>query len=231
MISQKILLGLMRLLIKLLLHLEVTGVENIPATGPAIIIINHIAFLDPVIVCAASPRVVIPMAKKEAFDSILLGLFMKGFGAIPVQRGAADTQAVKSALWVLQHNGVILVAPEGTRSPTCQMQRGKEGAVMLALRTRAWLVPVGITGTQGIRAFWTRLKRAPIRLSIGQPFRLRSISDNGRPSRAEMSAMTEEAMYRLARQLPAEFRGVYSHLDKATEVYVIPFGNESVKEP
>jgi 1-acyl-sn-glycerol-3-phosphate acyltransferase len=205
----------------------VTGVENIPTTGPAIIIINHIAFLDPVMVCAASPRVVIPLAKKEAFDSLLLRLFVKGYGAIPIQRGEADTRAVKSALRVLQHNGVILVAPEGTRSPTYQMQSGKEGAVMLALRTGAWLVPVGITGTQRIRAYWTRLKRAPIQLSIGQPFRLRSTSDNGRPSRAEMSAMTEEAMYRLARQLPPEFRGVYSHLDKATEIYVIPSGNET----
>ncbi|MBI1880175.1 MAG: 1-acyl-sn-glycerol-3-phosphate acyltransferase, partial [Chloroflexi bacterium] len=126
--AQNIMVRLLQLLMKLLLRLEVTGLENIPATGPAIIIINHIAFLDPLMVCGVSPRLVVPLAKKEAFASFFWRPFLTLYGAIPVQRGQADTRAIKLALQVLKHNGVILMAPEGTRSPTCELQPGKEGA-------------------------------------------------------------------------------------------------------
>jgi 1-acyl-sn-glycerol-3-phosphate acyltransferase len=207
---------------KALLRLEVTGLENMPATGPVVIIINHIAFLDPLMVCAMSPRLVIPLAKKEAFDSFLWWPFLKLYGAIPVQRGEADTRAVKAALQLLRQQGVILMAPEGTRSTTYQLQPGKEGAAMIALRGEAVIVPVGITGTHQIKAHLTRFKRAPVRLAVGRPFRLHSTSANGRSHRAETAAMTQELMYRLARQLPPEFRGVYANLEAATETYLRP---------
>lgn len=220
-LSQKFILWLLRLLVKLLLRLEINGLENIPSTGPVIMIINHITLFDPVMVCAASPRLVIPMAKKEAFNSVW-GPFLKGYNAIAVHRGEGDIKAVKSALRVLQHNGAVLLAPEGTRSSNHQMQPGKEGAIMLALRSGASLVPIGVTGTERIKTYWTHLKRAPVQLSIGQPFRLDPGSDNGRVSRAEMAAMTQEVMYRLARQLPAAYRGVYCHLEQATEIFLSP---------
>lgn len=219
---QKIFLRLLNLLMKVLLRLEVTGLENIPAAGPAVIIINHIAFLDPLIVCAVSPRLVIPMAKKEAFDSLLWRPFLKLYGAIPVQRGEGDTRAVKAALQTLKQQGAILMAPEGTRSPTYQLQPGKEGAAMIALRGTAVIVPIGITGTHRIKAHLTRLQRAPVRLVVGPPFRLRSTSAQGRSHRAETLAMTRELMYRLAGQLPPEFRGVYADLHEATTVHLMP---------
>ncbi|MCL4299830.1 MAG: 1-acyl-sn-glycerol-3-phosphate acyltransferase [Anaerolineae bacterium] len=219
---QKIFLSLLSLLMKALLRLEVIGLENIPAAGPVVIIINHIAFLDPLMVCAVSPRLVIPMAKKEAFDSFLWRPFLKLYGAIPVQRGEADTKAVKAALQFLRQQGVILMAPEGTRSITYQLQPGKEGAAMIALRGEAVIVPIGITGTHQIRANLARFKRAPVRLVVGRPFRLRSTSANHRSHRSETAAMTQELMYRLARQLPPEFRGVYANLEEATEAYLRP---------
>lgn len=207
---------------KVLLRLEVTGLENIPASGPVIIIINHIAFLDPLMVCAVSPRLVIPMAKKEAFDSWLWWPFLKLYGAIPVQRGEADTRAVKTALQTLKQQGVILMAPEGTRSPTYQLQPGKEGAAMIALRTEAVIVPIGITGTHRIKAHLACFKRPPVRLAVGPPFRLCSTSARSHSRRTETAAMTQELMYRLAGQLPAEFRGVYADLQKVTDVHLRP---------
>lgn len=207
---------------KLLLRLELTGLENIPATGPVIVIINHIAFLDPLMVCGVSPRLVIPLAKKEAFDSLLWRPFLKLYGAIPVQRGEGDTRAVKAALQVLKHNGVILMAPEGTRSPTYQLQPGKDGVTLIALRGEAAIVPIGITGTHRIRAYWAKLKRAPVQLTVGPPFRLHATSAKSRIQRTETAAMTQEIMHRLARQLPPEFRGVYHNLEEATELYLRP---------
>jgi 1-acyl-sn-glycerol-3-phosphate acyltransferase len=220
-LAQKIVVRLLQLLMKLLLRLEASGLENIPATGPVIIVINHIAFLDPLMVCGVSPRLVIPLAKREAFDSLLWRPFLTVYGAIPVQRGEADTRAVRAALKVLKHNGAILMAPEGTRSPTYELQPGKEGAALIALRSEATIVPIGITGTHQIKANLTKLQRAPVRLVVGPPFRLRSTSASGRVARTETAAMTQAIMHRLARQLPPEFRGVYSRLKETTEIFLV----------
>lgn len=225
---QTILLLFLRGLIKLLFRLQVSGLENIPLTGPVVIIINHIDFFDPLMVCAVSPRLVIPLAKKEVFDSPIWRPFVKLYRVIPVQRGEADTRAVKSALQVLKQKGVILMAPEGTRSPTYQLQPAKEGATMVALRSEAVIVPIGITGTHQTRSHWLKLKRAPVQLTIGQPFHLRSTAPNGHAPRAELTAMTQELMGRLAQQLPPEFRGVYSQPQQTPENYLVPAKNKAI---
>ncbi len=143
------------------------------------------------------------------------------YGVIPVHRGEGDMNAVKLALRVLKRSGAVLLAPEGTRSPTCQMQPAKDGAVMLALRSNAQIVPIGVTGTHRVKAHWAKLKRPRIQLSVGKPFRLQSLSGNNRLSRSELSAVTEQMMYRLAAQLPPEFRGVYSNVETAAESHLV----------
>ena len=176
---QNFLMWLLRILLRLLLRLEITNIKSVPLTGPVVVIINHIAWLDPVAAVGAFPRIVIPMAKREIFDWFIAGPFMKLYQAIPVQRAGLDVNAFKSALRVLKNNGAVLLAPEGTRSPTCQLQPGKDGAVMLALRSNAAIVPIGVTGTQLVETYWKKLRRAPVHLSIGEPFRLRASSSKG----------------------------------------------------
>jgi 1-acyl-sn-glycerol-3-phosphate acyltransferase len=198
-----------RLLIKLLLRVEIIGLHHVPASGPVIIIINHIAFLDPVLIITSLHRTVIPLAKIEVFSLPLWGWMTKSHGSIPVRRGEVDLDAMKAALRVLKSGGIILLAPEGTRSRNYQMQPAKDGAIILALRSEAVILPIGITGTHQVKANWLRGRRAPIRLSIGAPFRPEPPSGASRPSREEISALTTQAMIRVAEQLPPEFRGVY----------------------
>lgn len=219
---RKIMLWLLRLLMRWLLRFEITHIENVPPTGPVVVIINHIAFLDPVIVLGSFPRLVIPMAKQETFELFIFGSLTKTYGTIPVHRGELDLNAIKTALKVLKNDGVVLVAPEGTRSPSYQMQRGKEGAAMLALRSGATIVPIGVTGTHRVKDSWLKLRRAPVRLTVGTPFCLRSPDHQRRANRTELSVMTQEMMYRLAALLPEEFRGVYHNLEETTERYLIP---------
>ena len=69
---------------------HVEGVENVPAQGPAILMINHVAFLDPVILTGFFPRYLISMAKVEAIEDKLIGPIIKAFDAFPVNRGAGD---------------------------------------------------------------------------------------------------------------------------------------------
>jgi 1-acyl-sn-glycerol-3-phosphate acyltransferase len=220
--AQKIMLWLLRLLMRLLLRFEITNLENIPPTGPMVVVINHIAWLDPIMVLGGFPRTVIPMTKTEAFNLFLIGQILNIYGAIPVRRGQADLNAIKLALRVLRSGGVVLLAPEGTRSPTRQLQYGKDGAVMIALRSDAAIVPVGVTGTHRVNAHWLKLKRAPVHLSAGKPFRLRPSSIGGCANRTNLEAMTHEVMYRLALQLPEKFRGVYRNPEKVTENYLTP---------
>ncbi|GAB4440756.1 MAG: lysophospholipid acyltransferase family protein [Anaerolineae bacterium] len=198
-------------IINLTLNISASGLEHTPASGPLLVVANHVTFSDPMVVMACLPRTLIPMAKVEIFENRLTGWLMKSGGGIPVHRGEADMSAVKLALSVLKQGGAVLLAPEGTRSHTGQLQPAKDGATMLALRGNAAILPVGVSGIEQARQSWRRLRRPAVRLSVGPPFRLRTAGR--RPSREEMSALTTALMFQIAAQLPPEYRGRYSDVD------------------
>lgn len=204
---RKLINALLHVLYFILIELEVTGKENVPSSGPLILMINHIDALDPFLVVGVFPRPVTPMSKVEVFDIPLIGFLARAYGAIPIQRGQVDTRAVRKSYQVLQEGGVLLIAPEGTRSPTRSLQRGKEGMALIAARTGASIIPVAITGTEDAGRCWRRLRRVPVRIVIGEPFRLDTGAEPLR--RPLLRAMTDEAMYRLAAILPPAYRGIY----------------------
>lgn len=208
--AQRIIYWIGRRLIRLLLRVTISGQDNVPASGPVVVAINHIAFLDPVIVMGELERDAVPLAKIESFSLPIFGLILKLGGAIPVHRGEADTTAIKSALRVLKAGGMVLLAPEGTRSPSYQLQPAKDGAVILALRSQAPLVPVSITGTERVQANWRRLRRPPITITVGAPIYLKPAAK--RATREEIAAMTRQLMAQVAAQLPPAYRGVYGSL-------------------
>jgi 1-acyl-sn-glycerol-3-phosphate acyltransferase len=191
---------------------RVEGLENFPTQGPAIAIYNHIAFVDPVVILGVLPRHAVPLAKKEVFDYPGIGIFPRLWNVINVNREGIDRLAIRRSIQVLQAGEVILLAPEGTRNPN--MQRGKEGVAYLAVRTRAPVVPVAVSGSKGFPTMrLSRWKEPGVRIAIGRPFRLRTPEEGDRES---LRRMTDEAMYRLAVLLPEPLRGVYSDLGSAS---------------
>ena len=108
---------------------EVEGLENVPTEGPGILLINHIAFVDPLMVMHALPRQIIPLAKAEVYEYPVVGIFPKIWGVISIKRDEIDRQAIQRCLEVLRAGEMILVAPEGTRSP--QLQEAREGVADL----------------------------------------------------------------------------------------------------
>jgi 1-acyl-sn-glycerol-3-phosphate acyltransferase len=219
---RKLLNTLLHMLYFLLLRLEVAGRENVPPTGPLILMINHVGAIDPFVVTGVFPRPVTSMSKIEVFSIPLIGILVRAYGAIPVHRGRVDKQAMRQAYQVLEEGGALLIAPEGTRSPTHSLQQGKEGIALIAARSGAPIIPVAITGTQNSAHCWKRLRRVPVRIMIGRPFRLDA---GGQPLRRPLlRAMTDEAMYQLATTLPASYRGVYENLNQASESHVVVLG-------
>jgi 1-acyl-sn-glycerol-3-phosphate acyltransferase len=208
----------LRLAYRLLLRLKVEGIEHVPMQGPVILVINHINFLDPFVVAASLPRPLTAMSKIENFSLPVFGWIFKLYGAIPVRRGEVDRQALKQALEVLQEGTMLLLAPEGTRSPDQALQTAHDGLAYIAHRSQATIVPVAITGTPGFAHNIKRLRRTPVNIKLGNPFYLQAGSR--RLQRPTMTAMTTEAMYQLAALLPSEHRGVYADLEHATERYI-----------
>ena len=126
------------------------GLENVPKQGAAILMINHIAFVDSIIVLHFTPRNIVPLAKVEVLSYPVISIFPKLWGVIPLRRQEVDRKAIKQVFDVLRAGEIVLVAPEGTRGS--QLRRGKEGVAYLASRTDTPIIPVAIQGTQGFPA-------------------------------------------------------------------------------
>ena len=189
------------------LDLQVSGVENIPATGPLIVAINHSSFIDPLLVGVFMPRDVVMMSKSENFALPFWGPIVKWYGAFAIQRGEVDREAIRKALEVLRNGEVLLMAPEGTRSMDGQLQPGHDGLALIATRTRAPILPFAIAGARPASSNLRRLRRTRVRVNIGKPFTLEPTT--AKPSRAELAALTNQVMIQLARLLPVDQRGVY----------------------
>lgn len=191
----------------LLLRIRLYSRLRVPLTGPLIVVANHVNFMDPLLLESQMPRVMVMMAKQEVMEWPFLGWLARHFLIIPVRRGEADPDAFKAALRVLKQGGALYIAPEGTRSHHGRLMRGKPGAVVMALRTGAAVVPVGMWGQRDFGQNWRRLRRTTAHVHFGRPFRF---VGPARPTQAQHDAMTEEMMYRIAALLPAEWRGVYA---------------------
>jgi len=218
--------SVLRILFKILLKVEIVGLENVPPEGPLILMITHTNFLDPVLAGGLMPREVVMMSKAENFWHPILGILVRLYGAFPVRRGEVDLRAIRRSLEVLANGEVLLMAPEGTRSGHGRLQKGHDGMTYIALRADAPILPMAIIGGERFWAHLPKLHRTPIKIIVGQVFRFSPELE--RVGRATMSKMTEEAMYQLASLLPPERWGFYSDLNSATEEHLVfPPGSSS----
>lgn len=217
---------LARLILQSVVHVEASGLERIPSTGPLIIVNNHVNFLDGLLTYLFSPRHLVGFSKIENFENPLLAPLMRLGGVIPVRRGTPDVAAVRRALAALEDGEALLVDPEGTRSHHGRLQKGRTGVVLLALRTGAPILPVAVWGQERFWRNLARLLRTRVWVRVGYPFYLRA--EGERAYREERERMLGEIMYQLAALLPATYRGVYADLEAATERYLIfPDGSQS----
>ena len=196
-----------RLLVSLWTRPVVSGLENIPKHGAALLISNHLGDADLVLSLAFSPVSVEIVSKVELVEIPVLGSLLQAYGIIWVRRGQPDRKALRAILQGLKEGRKVGLAPEGRESITGALEEGTGGAAYLALKADVPLVPVTVTGTENQCIFNNikRFRRTDVTLTIGPPFRLENLPD----WREAVTQGTKTIMHTLARQLPPAYRGVY----------------------
>lgn len=204
-------------LVNLLFRPWVKGLDNIPASGPAVLVSNHLSFSDSIFLPLAVPRPVIFLAKSEYFSGKglkgkLTATFFRLSNQLPMDRsgGAASATSLSAGEEVLKSGGLLGIYPEGTRSPDGRLYRGKTGVAKLILATGVPVIPVAMIGTDKVQPIGRRIPNIRrIGIIIGEPMDFRRYSGMG-DDRFVQRSVTDEIMYELMRLSGQEYVDVYA---------------------
>jgi len=206
-------------LMSLLCRVDDGQLVRVPDRGPLIVVTNHVNILEiPIIYTHLQPRPVTGFVAAYRWDSRWWRWLLDMCGAIPLRRGEADVAALRRGMEMLKAGYLVIISPEGTRSGHGRLQEGHPGVVLLALHSSAPLLPVVYYGGEGYRDNLRRLQRTDFHIVVGKPFYL----DAGglKVTRQVRRQMIDEVMYQMSALLPSAYRGVYSDLSAATEIYL-----------
>jgi 1-acyl-sn-glycerol-3-phosphate acyltransferase len=205
-----ILRTLSRAAFALLTDLRVIGGENLPRSGPLIVVANHFNWADPAAVIQSLPWPMEFLAGRQMVDAPPLTTWLpKLWGFYGVERGTASRRALRAAAAVLVQKGVLCIFPEGG-SWAAVLRPARPGTAYLAAQTGARLLPVGLDGMTDIFAALRRGRRARVTVRIGAPFGPFRAPGRGHERRAQLNAIGDEIMQHIAALLPPERRGVYA---------------------
>lgn len=195
----------------LLYRLDVQGLENVPKEGPTILYYNHIHYADPFVIAGLlrNARYSVPIAKLELKTAPIIGRLMTWYGVIYVDRSIADRKAMRDSLEVLDANGMLTIAPEGTRNEVDQsLLPARRGLGFLTRYSNATLIPVAVWGTVDFPDSYRQRRRAVAHVRFGKSFRVDVPADLGK--REAEVLITNRAMAELAAMLPGEMGGAYA---------------------
>jgi len=163
---------LLRPVIKKAFSVTISGLENIPEKGAAILTPNHASFMDSIILGAMTRRNIWFMAKNSEYHHAFLKWFLRIGNSFPVRRYINDVLAVRNAARVIQGGHILGIFPEGERTWDGEMLPLRYGTMRLILSLAAPVIPVGITGAYELMPRWTgTLKRVPVSIRIGRSVR------------------------------------------------------------
>jgi 1-acyl-sn-glycerol-3-phosphate acyltransferase len=201
---RKFLVAILRAAFRLVMKIEVTGLENYPYDGPAVIACNHVTNFDVFPIQLSLPRPIFFMGKAELFKFPLMDVALRNLGAFPVYRGEKDGWAMLHVRRVLEHNQTLGMFPEGTRNKGRGLGVAKTGTARLAIDTRSPIVPMVVTGTSQVFKRFPRRAHVTVKLL---PLLMPA------PGETPLS-LTDRLMFSMAAALPEELRGVYAEIPK-----------------
>jgi len=199
---------ILRMLFFLLTRREVKGMENVPKQGPLLVVSNHLSLADPPLLGVTLNRKMLFMAKNQLFRFRLIGWVVRNLGAFPIHRGQQDRQALRQTYQILADGLALIMFPEGMRSRNGQLRRAFFGAALIASRSGAPILPIGISGTEKLEhlSWWWRRPRVTV--NIGHPFHLPPSRNN--LTREELTELTHSIMQHIAELLPRDYQGIYA---------------------
>jgi 1-acyl-sn-glycerol-3-phosphate acyltransferase len=214
----KTLRAIVRFVMNLIADVEVVGMDKLPQ-GNVLLAANHLGRLDTAVLLYAIDREDIIMAIAEKYKNHpLFGAMGRAVDAVWLNRFEADFSALREILTRMKKGGLMVIAPEGTRSKTEALQQGKMGAAFLAAKSGYPVLTVSLTGTEdrGVLENLKRFRRSKIRAVAGELFTVEIPKGSGREQ--AMRDATEEIMCRLAVNLPEKYRGVYAEHPRLKEL-------------
>ena len=204
-------------IIRIFLRPQATGIEHLPREGAAIIVSNHLSFIDSILMPLYVPRPVSFLAKSDYFTGKGVKgwaprVFMKGTGPLPLDRsgGKASEASLNTGLRVLGQGDLLAIYPEGTRSPDGRLYRGRTGIARMVLEAKCPIIPVSMVNTEKmmpIGAKWPRRVKSGIH--FGEPLDF-SRFEGLEGDRFVLRSITDEIMYRLQELGQQEYVDVYA---------------------
>ena len=156
--------------------IKTKGKKNLIKESSLILAVNHVSYLDPIVLGVAVRRQIHFIAKKEIFNIPILGFIIRSLGAIPVDRKKANPVSIKKSFLVLKKGNILGIFPEGARSMNGELLEFNIGLIKIALKTKSPIIPVGINGTFSIyppkAKFPNFFKRKNIYINFGEPIYL-----------------------------------------------------------
>ncbi len=194
--------SLCRLVAAALFDLKVSGLENLPKRGGALVVCNHQSYLDPVVLSAKVRRPLHFMGKEELFEGPpVCARLLRALGAFPVHQGQRDLHAVREAIARLGAGQLVNIFPEGARTPDGEIGTIQEGIALIDRRAHVPLVPAVIAGAYEAWPIHRRFPRPwPIRVQFGPPMEVADLTPR------QITAVVDQTLRRMFAELRAAVR-------------------------
>ena len=210
--------SIVRFIMNIIADVEVVGLEKLPQ-GNVILAANHLGRLDTAVLIYALERDDLIMAVAEKYkDHPIFGAIGRSVNAIWLNRFEADFAALREILARMQKGGLMVIAPEGTRSKSEALQEGKMGVAFLASKSGFPVMPIALTGTEdrGVIENLKRFRRSKIKAVAGELVYIEIPKGKGREE--AMRNATDEIMCQIAAKLPESYRGFYKDYSRVEEL-------------
>lgn len=205
------------LLVRVLSRTRAEGLQNVPDSGPYLLVSNHMSMADlpTSYIYLGGPHITGWAAGKWRNHPLFSPILRLG-GGIFIDRGEVDRSALAEALAWLRSGKAFGLSPEGTRSKVGALQQAKTGAAYLADAADVPVLPVGLIGTDRALPSLLRLRRPEIIVRVGKPFKLPPLDSQNRS--LSLRRNTDEIMCRIAALLPPRYWGHYADNPRILEL-------------
>jgi 1-acyl-sn-glycerol-3-phosphate acyltransferase len=200
-----------RQIFRMAFRLKIRGWEKIPRKGAYIIAHNHVSIIEPALILSFWPINAEAIGAAELWTRRGQAGIIRMYGTLPVHRGSAERELIRTMVAVLDAGTPLLIAPEGTRSHTPGMGPAQAGIGYMIDQARVPVLPIGVIGSsdEDLRAA-AKFKRPQLEMNIGEPFTLPEIEGSGHVRREARKQNTELVMMQICSLLPEAYWGVYA---------------------